>query len=86
MSKAEKLMQRFLSKPKDFSYDELRRLLRGLGYVEAKTGKTGGSRAAFINLQTKSIIRLHRPHPSPVLKEYQINDVEESLRKAGMIK
>jgi hypothetical protein len=86
MSKAEKLLQRFLSKTKDFSYDELRRLLRGPGYVEAKSGKTGGSPVAFINLQTKSIIRLHRPHRSPVLKEYQINDVEESLRKAGMIK
>ena len=86
MSKAEKLLQRFLSKLKDFSYDELKRLLRGLGYVEAKTGKTGGSRVAFINHQNKSIIRLHRPLPSPALKEYQIHDVEESLKKAGMIK
>ena len=86
MSKAEKLLQHFLSKPKDFTFDELKRLLSGFGYVEAKAGKTGGSRVAFINRQTKSIIRLHRPHPSPVLKEYQINDVEEGLRKAGVIK
>ena len=28
-------MKRFLSKPKDFTYDELRRLLAGLGYQEA---------------------------------------------------
>ncbi len=85
MSKAEKLLQRFLSKPKDFSYDELKRLLRGLGYRETKSSKTSGSRVAFINHQTKNIIRLHRPHPSPVLKEYQINDVEECLKKAGKI-
>ncbi len=85
MSKAEKLLQRFLSKPKDFSYDELKRLLRGLGYRETKSGKTSGFRVALINHQTKNIIRLHRPHLSPVLKEYQINDVEECLKKAGKI-
>ena len=86
MGKAEKLLKRFLSKPKGFTYDELKRFLMGFGYVEAKTGKTSGSRVAFINHQTKSIIRLHRPHPSPTLKEYQINDVEEVLRKTRMIK
>jgi hypothetical protein len=86
MSKAEKLLQRFLSKPTDFTYDELARLLKGFGYVEAKMGKTAGSRAAFINHQTKSIIRLHRPHPKPVLKRYQMDDVEEALKLAGVIK
>jgi len=86
MSKADKLLARFLSKPRDFTFDELRRLLSSFGYEEARTGKTGGSRVAFINGQRKSIIRLHRPHPSPVLKEYQVDDVAEGLRKAGVIK
>ena len=31
MSRFEKLLKRFLSRPKDFSYDELRMLLSGLG-------------------------------------------------------
>lgn len=86
MSKAEKLLKRFLSKPKDFTFDELRRLLKSLGYEEAKTGRTSGSRVAFINHQTKSIIRIHRPHPSPELKPYQLNEVKEALQKAEAIK
>ncbi len=86
MSKAEKLLKRFLSKPKDFTYDELERLLRAFDYEEAKTGKTSGSRVAFINHKTKHIIRLHKPHPNAELKRYQINDIEEELRKLGVIK
>lgn len=86
MSKADKLLQRFLSKPKDFTFEELRRLLKSFGYEEAKTGTTSGSRVAFINHQTKSVIRLHRPHPHPELKRYQLDHAEEALRKAEVIK
>lgn len=86
MSKAEKILKRFLSKPKDFTYDELRRLLRSIGYEETKMGKSSGSRVAFINHNTQHIIRLHKPHPNPELKHYQINDIEEKLRKMGVIK
>lgn len=86
MSKAEKLLQRFLSKPADFTFDELERLLKGFGFEEAKTGKTSGSRVAFLNKHTKSIIRLHKPHPNPELKRYQLTEAEEILRKAGVIK
>jgi len=86
MSKAEKLLLRFLSKPRDFTFDELGKLLKSLGYEEAKTGKTSGARVAFINHQTKDIIRMHRPHPSPELKRYQLDDAEEALRKAEVIK
>ena len=75
-----------MSKPTDFTYSELVKFLKGFGFVEAKTGKTSGSRVAFINFETKSIIRLHKPHPDPVLKRYQMNDVEEALRQMGVIK
>ncbi len=85
MSKADKLLNRFLSKPKDFTFDELKKLLKSFGYEEAKTGKTSGSRVAFINHQTKSVIRLHRPHPNPVLKRYQLDNAEDVLRKAEVI-
>jgi len=86
MSKADKALKHFLSKPKDFTYDKLRRLLRSFGYEETKMGKTSGSRIAFINHNTKHIIRLHKPHTNPELKHYQINDIEEALRKMGVIK
>ena len=85
MGKADKLLKRFLSKPRDFSYDELKRLLKSFGYEESKMGKTSGSRVAFINSKTKHIIRLHKPHPKHELKYYQLNDIEEELTKRGLI-
>jgi len=85
MSRFEKLLKCFLSKPKDFTYDELARLLAGLGYEKASTGKTAGSRVAFVNPETRHIIKLHRPHPRPELKRYQLDDIEETLRNKGAI-
>lgn len=79
-------MARFLSKPKDFSYDELKKLLAGFGYEELAAGKTSGSRAVFVNYKTRHIIKLHRPHPKPELKRYQLDDIEEKLRNIGVIK
>lgn len=85
MGKADKLLKRLISKPKDFTYDELKRLLSAYGYGEAKTGKTSGSRVAFINHETRHIIRLHKPHPHPELKQYQIDDVLEELKRQGIL-
>jgi hypothetical protein len=47
MSKNEKLVQRLLSLPKDFTWKELVKLLALFGYAELKKGKTGGSRRKF---------------------------------------
>jgi len=85
MSKAEKLVKRLLSRPKDFTYNELRKLLDALGYEESQSGKTSGSRVAFIDLKTKHIIRLHKPHPNNELKQYQMDQVIEELKGRGLI-
>lgn len=85
MSKTDKLLKRFLSKPTDFTYSELKRFLSTYGYKEAKTGKASGSRVAFINYKTRHIIRLHKPHPHPELKQYQLDDVLEELKKQGIV-
>ncbi|HPB82495.1 MAG TPA: type II toxin-antitoxin system HicA family toxin [Spirochaetota bacterium] len=85
MSKHEKLLKRFLSKPKDFTYNELMTLLSGLGYSECTGGSTSGSRVAFINNKNQHIIRLHKPHPHNILKSYQIELIEEELRNIEVI-
>jgi hypothetical protein len=85
MSKFDKLLQRFLAKPKDFTYDELQSLLRGFGYEEIRSGRTSGSRVAFSHSQTKHIIRLHKPHPHKILKRYQVEYVENELKRMGVI-
>ena len=79
MSKHDKLLKRFLSKPKDFSYNELKTLLSGFGYNELTKGSTSGSRVSFYNHDTEHIICLHKPHPGNILKTYQIELVIEAL-------
>ena len=69
MSKIEKLIKRLLSKPADFSWEELVKVLNYFGYVENKNGKTGGSRRRFVDGEN-NIITLHKPHPSNILKPY----------------
>jgi len=86
MGKVERLLNRFLTKPKEFTYDELKRLLRAFGYEEIKAGRTSGSRVTFYNVKTKHVIKLHKPHPKPMLKRYQLDDIENALRKEGLIK
>lgn len=84
MSKREKLMQRFLSKPADFTWNELKSLLEGLGYTLSDGGRTGGSRVRFLHPQHPPVI-LHKPHPTPVLKRYVIEQVAEFLKKEGLL-
>jgi hypothetical protein len=66
MTRKDKLIKRLLSKPKDFTWDELRTLLAGLEFEEADTGKTGGSRRRFVN-PSGVVISLHKPHPHNTL-------------------
>jgi len=85
MSKDEKLIKRLLSRPNDFTYNELRSLLSHLGYIETQSGKTSGSRVAFINEKDKHIIRLHKPHPGNELKKYQIDQLIEELKARSLL-
>jgi hypothetical protein len=86
MSQQNKLWQRFLSKPTDFTFNEMKRLLAASGYREIRTGRTAGSRVAFFNKASGHIIRLHKPHPRSVLKRYQLDFLEEELRAKGILK
>ena len=84
MTKIDKLQKRFLTKPTDFRWDELKTLLCSLGYEEYNAGKTSGSRVRFIH-EKHSDIMLHKPHPRPELKGYQIKQIIEQLKKEGLL-
>jgi len=85
MSKKEKIIERIKSKPKDFTYDEAKRLLENLGFVEDNKGKTSGSRVVFRNEEFLERIELHKPHPINILKRYQINTIISVLKRIGVI-
>lgn len=84
MAKIDKLIEKLLSGPKDFTWEELIKILAHFGYTELKKGKTGGSRRKFAD-QNKNVISLHKPHPGNILKHYQIADVIASLKEKGII-
>ena len=84
MGRREKLLARLQKRPKDFTWDELTSLLKILGYVQRKSGKTGGSRVRFVHSSSPNIT-LHKPHPARIVKMYMINDILEILRKEEMI-
>jgi hypothetical protein len=86
MSSHEKLLERFLRVPKDFTWDELNRLLYKYGYYQSNKGKTSGSRVAFEKDDSSIALNLHKPHPQNTLKPYHIKDVLEFLRKIEIIK
>jgi hypothetical protein len=78
MTQKDKLIARFVILPSDFHYNELVTLLGFYNFHEAKTGKTSGSRVKFINQKGITII-LHKPHPTGILKHYQLKQVKEIL-------
>jgi HicA toxin of bacterial toxin-antitoxin, len=84
MSRKDKLIQRFLSRPKDFTWEELVVMLSGFGFEEVSTGKTGGSRRRFTNTESV-VITLHKPHPRNILKVYQVDQIIDVLTREGFI-
>ena len=81
MSKKQKLLERLFSKPKDFEWNELRTLLTGFGYDEISGA---GSRVKFYEPKSGSLISLHKPHPSNIVKEYILDQVIETLEGRGI--
>ena len=84
MSKKEKLARRLLSRPADFTFDELTTLLRSLGYFMEAAGRTSGSRVIFAK-GDGDYIRLHKPHPRNILKMYQMDDIIANLAERGLL-
>ena len=83
MSKKEKLIDRLMKKPKDFTFDEMVTLLTAMGFSFHNRGKTSGSRVCFTN--QKVTIILHKPHPGNELKRYQIKQIRDVLQKEGLL-
>lgn len=85
MTKKDKLIARFKSQPKDFTYDELAALLGIFGFAGDNKGKTSGSRVMFWNEELKYPIMIHKPHPGNIVKSYVIKQVYDALQSLELI-
>jgi hypothetical protein len=83
MSKKDKLIDKLLATPKDFTFDEMVSLLSYFGY-DLKQGGTG-SGVKFTREGSNEVINFHKPHPNGVLKRYVLNQVIEKLRRDGLL-
>ena len=84
MSKKEKLIKRLLSRPKDFTFDELVTLMGYLEYELDTGGKTSGSAVKFVN-SNGFVLFIHRPHPGKILKEYHIKSAIKELEERKLL-
>lgn len=86
MSKHQKLLFKLqlTPLPKDFAWNDLRRLLLSLGYTEIQGN---GSRVKFVNksLRAGRLIMLHKRHPDSTLLKYQLESVLDALQQARII-
>jgi len=84
VSKKEKLLRRFLSRPTDFTWDELVSLLGGFNFN--LNNSSGSSHCCFVSGDDPSkVIRTCRPHPSPILKNYQIREIIKFLEEEELL-
>ena len=81
LSKKNKLIKRLYTVPSDFTYDELRQLLKYFGFREVETGKTSGSAVKYYNRELGVPIYIHRPHPGNIVKKYVLRELIRLLSK-----
>lgn len=79
MTKKNKLIERFLSQPKDFTFDELVKFLTGMGFEISTKGKTSGSRVEFFHPERNVKWLAHKPHPQKIVKEYVLKELKAFL-------
>lgn len=83
MGTKEKLILRFKSQPKDFTWNEFLRLFTILGFALSNKGRTSGSRVIFTKDSLSYIA--HKPHPANYIKEYVMKQTLDYLTINGLI-
>ncbi|GLS03490.1 hypothetical protein GCM10007860_06340 [Chitiniphilus shinanonensis] len=72
MTKNDKRLQRLKSCPSDYRFEELVALLESLEWTLVQSG--GGSHCFFEHV-TGRRLNTYRPHPSGIMKRYQLKEV-----------
>lgn len=85
MGTKDKLIERFRRQPKDFTFDEMKRLFSILGFEMNNKGTTSGSRVEFYHPQRELSYSLHKPHPDGNVKGYVMKQVLEFLEDKNLL-
>ena len=75
MSKKDKLIKRFFSKPSDLTWEEFVKVFEYYGF---KLSNGDGSRRAFYD-NNKRVYYAHQPHPTNIIKAYALKQAIEFL-------
>ena len=86
MNKKDKLIKRFKTQPRDFTFDEVVSLFQGCGFELEHKGSTSGSRVKFYNAKDENSYIMHKPHPSNIIKGYMMRDILNYLLTNNYIK
>ena len=85
MNRKEKLIKRFRTLPRDFTFEEVVTLFQGCGFTLENKGSTSGSRVRFYNETDQNAYIMHKPHPSNIIKGYIMRDILNFLIKNNYI-
>ena len=86
MNKKAKLLQRFRTLPRDFTFDEMEALFKSCGFSLNNKGATSGSRVEFVNEKDGNTYIMHKPHPSNIIKGYSMRQVYNFMESNGYLK
>ncbi|MBQ3722839.1 MAG: type II toxin-antitoxin system HicA family toxin [Bacteroidales bacterium] len=83
MSTKDKLLDRFKRLPKDFTFDELIRLMGLFDYQMDNKGMTSGSRVSFS--REGRVFDIHRPHPGKIVKRSTLKQLHRYLKENNLL-
>lgn len=86
MNRHDKLLKRFYSLPKDFTFEEMSNVFSQFGFHLENKGATSGSRVVFVNDDNGDSYIMHKPHPANVVKGYAMRQVYNYLKANGYLK
>lgn len=82
MSKISKALAKIQTKPTDFTWSELVRIMLHFGYTQLEGD---GSRVKFYHKEKDTLLALHKPHNPKTLRPYQITNTISRLERDGFI-
>lgn len=87
MSQKDDLIQRLMSRPRDFELRELERLLGLCNCQKSNAGRTSGPAMKFTHVADgkKSVFSFHKPHPESTEKRYIMDAAIDFLKEIGEI-